>query len=496
MSKGLTKKELKRFSKSALIKICGENSVECNRKDLKTDLVNRIFKNKGLRSKLTAPAKRVASAAQMKARAAFADRARARSGKKQPFRPNPPNEVEAEDVDKSVGVDVGLGRVSTIKRKIAKAPSIPAPFGQLRKRKKFKQATQVRPIKNVHAFSAQVNPPKPVAANSVPVPTRNVVDPTASNRQPPPVSFRKPEGVSQSDAAEKTPIMRLPTDINPRSRQLGKKIPIIEQEQHDKLAGRLFTTDYKFSNIIKRRSDKNAKLLFREFHTGPTIAINKRRTHTNELIERIHTNARIMGVRHREFLDGNNKTTDSFDQYLRGGQTKQAQILINQALRKTTRRKEQEFQGGIAELDEDLGISADDPKSEILEILLARQNSVSEGTQAGSPQQASQGTQAIQQALQKREEEQKEERTIQDIKIVVSPEQTNKIFVTAVLNTFSEGSDGVETITNPSSGRQIRVDTPTYKKQFKLLSDTQKKQIEDFLQKKRAGAAVDRPFGL
>ena len=496
MSKGLTKKELKRFSKSALIKICGENSVECNRKDLKTDLVNRIFKNKGLRSKLKAPEKRKASAAQMKAREAFANRARARAGgKKKPFEPNPPNEVDAEDVDKSVGADVGLGRVSTTKRKIEKAPSIPAPFGQLRKRKKFKQATQVRPIKNVHAFSAQVNPPKPVAANSVPVPTRNVVDPTASNRQPPPVSFRKPEGISQSDAAEKTPIMRLSTDTLPIQRQIKGKIPIIEQEQHDKVAGRLITTDYKFSNIIKRRSDKNAKLLFREFNTGPTIEINKRRTHTNELIERIHTNARIMGIRHREFLDSNNKTTDSLDQYLRGGQTKQAQVLINRALKRTTRRAEQEFEGGIAELDEDLGISPDDPKSQVLEILLARQNAVSQGTQAAT-QSTTQATQSIQQALQKREEEQKEERTIQDIKIVVSPEQTNKIFVTAVLNTFSEGSDGVETITNPSSGRQIRVDTPTYKKQFKLLSDTQKKQIEDFLQKKRAGAAVDRPFGL
>ena len=56
--KGLTKKEIKRFSKATLIKMCKENSMDCNKKDSKNSLVDKIFKNRKLRSTLKAPPKR------------------------------------------------------------------------------------------------------------------------------------------------------------------------------------------------------------------------------------------------------------------------------------------------------------------------------------------------------------------------------------------------------------------------------------------------------
>ena len=48
------RKELRRIKKSELLKICLDNSIDCNRKSSKNELVDKIFKNKELRNSLSA----------------------------------------------------------------------------------------------------------------------------------------------------------------------------------------------------------------------------------------------------------------------------------------------------------------------------------------------------------------------------------------------------------------------------------------------------------
>lgn len=52
MASKQTKKSLKRHGKTALMKFAKENGLEVNKKDTKTALVEKIWKNKGLRDKL------------------------------------------------------------------------------------------------------------------------------------------------------------------------------------------------------------------------------------------------------------------------------------------------------------------------------------------------------------------------------------------------------------------------------------------------------------
>lgn len=55
---GLTKKELNRYKKAELLKICKDNNISCSTKSSKAELVSSIFKNKSLRKSLPLKPKR------------------------------------------------------------------------------------------------------------------------------------------------------------------------------------------------------------------------------------------------------------------------------------------------------------------------------------------------------------------------------------------------------------------------------------------------------
>ena len=57
----LSKKEIKRFTKVELRRICKENGIHCTTKTSKLELVSNIFKNKQLRGSLAVKGKRVMS---------------------------------------------------------------------------------------------------------------------------------------------------------------------------------------------------------------------------------------------------------------------------------------------------------------------------------------------------------------------------------------------------------------------------------------------------
>ena len=57
----LNRKEIKRFTKLELRKICNDNGIPCNTKTSKADLVSSVFKNKQLRGSLPVKAKRTMS---------------------------------------------------------------------------------------------------------------------------------------------------------------------------------------------------------------------------------------------------------------------------------------------------------------------------------------------------------------------------------------------------------------------------------------------------
>ena len=69
--KGLSKKEIKRFKKADLVKLCKEYDVQCSKKDSKALLVDKVFKSKKMRSSLHAPEKRKMSEKQMSNLARF-----------------------------------------------------------------------------------------------------------------------------------------------------------------------------------------------------------------------------------------------------------------------------------------------------------------------------------------------------------------------------------------------------------------------------------------
>ena len=75
-SKLITKKEMKRNSKSQLLKIAKEGGLQVSKKMSKAMIVDMLFKNKDLRSKMIAPAKRKPTEKQLAARKKFAERAR------------------------------------------------------------------------------------------------------------------------------------------------------------------------------------------------------------------------------------------------------------------------------------------------------------------------------------------------------------------------------------------------------------------------------------
>lgn len=64
--KGLSKKEIRRFKKADLLKMCKDGLIPCSKKDSKAVLVTKVFKNKKLRSSLQAPEKRKMSEKQLK----------------------------------------------------------------------------------------------------------------------------------------------------------------------------------------------------------------------------------------------------------------------------------------------------------------------------------------------------------------------------------------------------------------------------------------------
>jgi len=53
-SKGLSKKLIRRFKKADLLRMCKDGLIPCSKKDSKNMLVDKVFKNKKLRSSLTA----------------------------------------------------------------------------------------------------------------------------------------------------------------------------------------------------------------------------------------------------------------------------------------------------------------------------------------------------------------------------------------------------------------------------------------------------------
>ena len=54
----LNRKEIRRYNKKELLKICKEIGIQCNTKSSKAELVSHVMKNKGLRSSLPLKEKR------------------------------------------------------------------------------------------------------------------------------------------------------------------------------------------------------------------------------------------------------------------------------------------------------------------------------------------------------------------------------------------------------------------------------------------------------
>ena len=313
-SKLITKKEMKRNSKAELLKIAKGAGLQVSKKMSKVMIVDLMFNNKPLRASMKVPNKKPPSAAQLKARNAFAERAR--KGKKS---------LNSQELE-----------------------------------------------------SSSVRSPKEVASTSaVNTKSRVKIDPTASNQLAPPQANLKPQPITSIKVAKKiastVPTMKVNTDKAPKEgKQIIGKVGIVENKTHKKSAGKLVATDFKFSSIIKGKANKNATLLKREFKTAPQVE-NKRRTHIQELRQRMKNNKQIIKKDAVVDFQANNKISDRIDRKILNGSSIKNNIFLKQSLDNTLRREDKTF-GDLEDLVDEVAITDDNnPLKKVIDLLLLRQ---------------------------------------------------------------------------------------------------------------------------
>jgi len=300
--KSISRKELNRYSKSQLLKICRDNGFDCKKTMLKSELVNKIMKNKAVREKLSVPEKRKPSAKQQAARERFKKMVAEKKMKKQ---------------DERISL-----------------PEVPV---------------------------VEPQPPKPTP-NQASGSTKSqvIIDPTSSNKAAPPV-IQPPKYCPKVECQQKvkieateTPMRKLPIDMPPREpNQIKGKVPVIEEEKREKTVGSLYKTDYKYAHIIKPKYRQHATSLLREFNEPVHyyhFGRDARPTHIEEIKDQMtkHANELVVGL--RENIASNRKTTDALDRRLFNGITLENKRQLFQSINKARYNHLQDFSGGDSEM--------------------------------------------------------------------------------------------------------------------------------------------------
>lgn len=361
----ITKKELRRFSKSQLLKISKENQIEVNRKSSKNVIVDIIYKNKQVRNTLTPPNKREPTAAQKAARERFVKAARERA-----MKTTTSNKVDIEN-------------------------SYPEPPKPLSKREQL----DILIAKKLEKLTLK---------------------PTASNQPEPPKVIKPEEPVEVSKMIEaQVPTQKLKQDERKVEQEVQNKevVSLNDKDQDKVISNKLKGISIKNDNVVLSRAMENAQRL-RRHRFNNNMAPSKDDTNNKRLVRDLKMNAKVRQTRAIEQLVGANKTTDNFDRKLLNSQAVSNKQRFMKAIERQRHKEGLGFTPEIVDIDIELGIESSNPISKLASLLLERQRE-----RQGGEEQEEQPQEEQPQEEQKEEEKQPEE----DLNITLSPLTKNEL---------------------------------------------------------------------
>ena len=322
----ISKKELRRFSKSQLVKIAKENQIEVNKKSSKNVLVDIIFKNKQVRNKLTAPNKREPTAAQKAARERFVKQAKERALKK--------TTATKEDIDSAY-------------------PEAPKPLSN-------QEQKNIVIAKKLEGLT-----PKP----------------TASDQQEQPKVLKPVEPVEVAKAIEASvPTLKVATDKKIVEQEKSTApVATLNDKRDEVVSKELYTTTYKSKDTILSQAMKNAQLLKRHRFNN-TTAPSADITNMERIKNNLKHNAKARQTAAREEINSRMKSTDYYDRQIINGQTQETKRRFEEALLKQAHKDDLGFAENVNEVDSVLQIEEDNPISQLAQLLIERRKERELGT--------------------------------------------------------------------------------------------------------------------
>ena len=308
---GLTRKELNRFPKKELLKTCKENGIECNSKSLKSELVNKIFKNKQLRGSLIAPPKRVLSEKQKKNLSQFRFK-------------------KTTSIEQDNSATISTPKVSQTLDKAQRTNNKIDPTG----------SNKLEPApRSLRQDPAGTKKGKAIAAATV------------TRRDLPKASVAQTSG-------GRTAVVRFNQKGDDANKQAGK----VENLQP--------ASDKKFRD----RASQQATLLKGTLYGSQFDAKRMRSVdnHTGRLLRRTTLNKKKRTIAKREFIKSVTKTTDLVDRNIKDKNAKEAERRMNKVTHKQIGAEKDNFDGeleDIGELMQSIEANPDDDQSKIKALL-------------------------------------------------------------------------------------------------------------------------------
>ncbi len=275
----LTKKEISRYSKKELLKICREVGVSCNTKSSKSMLVAEVLKNKGLRSTLAVKGKR-----------ALTDKQKANLARFR-FKKNPISNLESNSAVVNKPVPVASISVANPKSRV------------------------------------KVNPR---GANKTAQPC-NIKENVAT------------ELAKEKALAKATPKLPQPKKAGQDVKIVGSVKIMEEEFRDDMQKKKLVNTEYKFEKRTRDRASLNAnKLHHQHSDAQDTARLGKSTSHTTTLLKRTNVNAKMIRTRNEEFGTTTTKTSDRLDRLLLSKRQEKADKQLEEA-DKLAKKDERDF---------------------------------------------------------------------------------------------------------------------------------------------------------
>lgn len=295
--KGLTKKEIRRFTKKELLKICKDNNLPCNSKSSKAELVAQVFKNKQLKNSLQA---------------------------------KPPRKLSEKQ-----RANLARFRFSKSKDKVEDDSAVV--------RKPIEEVALSKPVKSLVKVD-------PTASNkNEPAPASLKQDVEKVNRELKRVAQETIKQVAPRKAS-------IPKFIKEEEKVVDFKTgDKVEKKETKSL---LIPLDKKTRDRASFNAEKlHQQLGGTQADAKPMSSLD---SHTSRLMKRIEMNSKILKNKEREFKASTTKSSDIFDRELFDKTAKRNREQIRNAIILAREKAKREFDGDLDLLEEEIITEASD----------------------------------------------------------------------------------------------------------------------------------------